>query len=94
VRTERRRVTGFGEKIELAGRIFLSSWSLTKEIAMHKLIKHTSQGEHKSLFSLLLFIEEKIGKHARQEGRIKRGEAVKRAQQRRPVVSKLSRYVE
>ena len=61
---------------------------------MHKFIKRTSQGEHKSLFSLLLFIEEKIGKHARREGGLKRVEAAKRAQQRRPVMSKLSRYVE
>jgi hypothetical protein len=83
-----------GAKIEIARRYFLNSWSLTKEIAMQKLSKRASKGEHKSLFSFLLFVEEKIAKHAGREGVMKRVEAVKRAQQRRPVISKLSRYVE
>lgn len=63
--------------------------------ALHKVL-HVKQSEDKSLFAVLLSIEQKICKRVLRDVPlgIKKLEAVKLVHERRPAISKLSRYVE
>jgi hypothetical protein len=63
---------------------------------LHVLIRRAGDNEDKSLFSLLWSIEQKIEKQVLRDVRlgIEKLEALKLIRQRRPAVSKLSRYVE
>ena len=63
---------------------------------MPERIQLTNKSEDKSLFGLLLSIEKKICKHLPRDVQlaIKRLEAVKLVHRRRPVFSKVSRYIE
>jgi hypothetical protein len=64
--------------------------------ALHKVLQHVKQSEDKSLFAVLLSIEQKICKRVLRDVPlgIKKLEAVKLVHERRPAISKLSRYVE
>jgi hypothetical protein len=63
---------------------------------LQKLIRRADKSEDQSLFGLLLLIEQKICKHLRRDVQLgtKKLETVKLVHQRRPAISKLSRYVE
>jgi hypothetical protein len=63
---------------------------------IHKVIQGAEGSADNSLFGLLLLIEKKIGELVRRDFRLRSGtqETFKLGQQRRPAISKLSRYVE
>ena len=61
-----------------------------------KFIRRKSGSDGKSVFGLLLLIEQKIGKRVRrnEQHRVATHEALKLVSQRPPAIFKLSRYVE
>jgi len=64
------------------------------DTVLKKLIRRKNERDSKSLFDLLLLIEQKIRTRVRKDiqSRIKKHEAV--IKQRQPAIFKLSRYVE
>jgi hypothetical protein len=64
--------------------------------AIHKVIRRKSRSDGKSVFGLLLSIEQKIAKRVRrnEQLRVSTHEALKLVSQRSPAIFKLSRYVE